>query len=353
MGQDKDISINKKKSGILIIQNGKLGRDQINGYPIKKYYKYLGVELDSSLSPKVHLNKVHLKLRTYIDRNQWLIRKYFSPKSLINICNYFQMSRLSYGMCSFLDTPEIMKALETMKMHYLRSMLGFKENISSDRLRLALNSPLLEFELFTRLNQVLITYQKHFGEFPKMYHEIILLYRNELEITGLESKSELMVKSKRASIRRIANREGIKVGDGYYIGMTYLYVYPDRRERFLIRVLTKAGMFDTRLFPSCLACKSINSRKHIINDCEYLKEYREKLSKVLAKLKREEVADLEEEILTCIFNPPALKPKEWRLMLNSIKEFVAQIFCKLPPSGTKDNLKTIVETLESSGSSSL
>ena len=53
-----DIEVNKKKSGILIIQNQKSNEEHIRGYPVKNWYKFLGVRLDYNLSPMIHLTKV-------------------------------------------------------------------------------------------------------------------------------------------------------------------------------------------------------------------------------------------------------------------------------------------------------
>ena len=62
-GINNDISFNKNKSGILIIQNQKGKKDDVGGYPVKNWYKYLGVRLDHNRSPRAHLVKTNKNLR--------------------------------------------------------------------------------------------------------------------------------------------------------------------------------------------------------------------------------------------------------------------------------------------------
>ena len=52
-----DIEVNEKKSVILIIHNQRGNEEQIRGYPVKNWYKFLGVRLDYNLSPMIHLIK--------------------------------------------------------------------------------------------------------------------------------------------------------------------------------------------------------------------------------------------------------------------------------------------------------
>ena len=43
-----------------------------------------------------HLYNVNKKLSDYLKRNNWLLKTYFSPKSLLLLTNYYQISRLTY-----------------------------------------------------------------------------------------------------------------------------------------------------------------------------------------------------------------------------------------------------------------
>lgn len=63
------------------------------------------------------------KLEVYVRRNCWILKEYFSPKILIQLCEYFQCFRFSDGMCVFLDNPEVMEKLESTEIMFMRSML--------------------------------------------------------------------------------------------------------------------------------------------------------------------------------------------------------------------------------------
>ena len=179
-----DVRINKKKSGILILQNDSIYDKDINGYPLQNQYKYLGIMINSSIDPSNHIYETNKKLALYLKRNQWLMRSYFTPRSLLLLANYYQMSRLSYGMCVFLDNDKIMDNLEKARMKYCRSIIGLKENIKSNLLRLTLCLPKVEYLLFNRLLNVIEKYTEHFKEVPyvfalivhEFYHKFLFYY---------------------------------------------------------------------------------------------------------------------------------------------------------------------------------
>lgn len=86
--------------------------DNINNYQKKNKYKYLGIEINSNIDPMNHLYTINRKLADYLKRNNLLLKKYFYPKSLLLIANYYQISRLTYGMCNFIDDKKIMDSLD-------------------------------------------------------------------------------------------------------------------------------------------------------------------------------------------------------------------------------------------------
>ena len=108
---NNNIIINKNKSGIIILQHNNNKDKNINGYPLKNQYKYLGIMFNYNLDPTNHLYNINRKLSDYLKRNQWLLKKYFSAKSLLQIANYYQISRLAYGMSIFIDEDKIMTSL--------------------------------------------------------------------------------------------------------------------------------------------------------------------------------------------------------------------------------------------------
>ena len=163
------IHINHKKSGILVYKNNsdKFGT-AIDGFPIKGNYKYLGVRLDESLSLRPHLLITEKKLQIYLKKNEYIIKEYFSIKTLVDLAGSFQTSRLVYGACSFLDSASTMEVVERLVIKYIKSIAGLKIQVSNNAIRVVLAMPKMEFKLYPRLMKVLIKYEQHFGEFPEM-----------------------------------------------------------------------------------------------------------------------------------------------------------------------------------------
>ena len=70
-------------------------------YSVVKQYRYLGILINNWLNPFVGLKEASKKIEVYIRRNKWLLKRYFSIKTLIQLIEYFQKSRITYGACSF------------------------------------------------------------------------------------------------------------------------------------------------------------------------------------------------------------------------------------------------------------
>ena len=72
-----NIKINKDKSGIIILQHNNNKDKNINGYPLKNQYKYLGIMFNYNLDPTDHLYNLKRKLADYLKRNQWFLKNIF------------------------------------------------------------------------------------------------------------------------------------------------------------------------------------------------------------------------------------------------------------------------------------
>ena len=68
------------------------------------------------MSPKYHISGLKNKLKEYMKKNRMINKKYFTPFSLIRIIEYFNQSRLSYGLCCFIDYNSEMKRLNLILM---------------------------------------------------------------------------------------------------------------------------------------------------------------------------------------------------------------------------------------------
>jgi hypothetical protein len=149
-GENK-IAINRKKSGILIINDDGTDSNSIRDFPIVTEYNYLGVLIDSKLKPGRHVAKVRAKLKIYLSKNKMLQQKYFTPFSLLRIIEYFVKSRLSYGVSCFLDVKPQMAKLNLLLLQHLKSMFGLPINTSHRRLQIVLGEPDIHIRLVVRL----------------------------------------------------------------------------------------------------------------------------------------------------------------------------------------------------------
>ena len=148
---------------------------------MKNWYKYLGIRMNKELNPMVHLEETRKRLNVYIKRNEYLINKYFSPRTRVQLCQCFQESRLFYVMCTFLDDKLVMEKLEKIRMTFMRSIMKLKCNVSTYRFRLALNLPKAELSLFVRLEMVKGKYKEHLNEEPTIYRNVMRLFNEMIE----------------------------------------------------------------------------------------------------------------------------------------------------------------------------
>jgi hypothetical protein len=151
---DRNKIVNKKKSGNIIINDDGTDANNINGYPVVLEYKYLGVLVNTKLSPKYHIWHIGDKFGEYLKRNFMIHKKYFTPMSLIRIIDYFVKSRISYGLCCFLDNAAIINRVETILVKHLRSIFGLPQNTSEKKLRLTIGEPRIVCRLAVRMLRI-------------------------------------------------------------------------------------------------------------------------------------------------------------------------------------------------------
>ena len=75
--------------------------EEIDGFPVVKEYKYLGILLDERFNIRNHTAKIPKKLEEYFKKDFELKKRYFSVKSIILIFDNFHKSRSSTGCVRF------------------------------------------------------------------------------------------------------------------------------------------------------------------------------------------------------------------------------------------------------------
>ena len=170
------IDINRKKSGILVFgPTPPLTEDsRYRDYPIVRSYRYLGIWVNDNLNFSLQVARSGDKLRAYCARNKRLIRSYFSPRSLIKIFNYYQKSRLVYGMSSDLIQGSTMINLRKSIIGLIKDIVGIAKNTNNLRVVLTLAIPDLVSKLVIQLIKNLAKYQRFFGRNTSIYDEAIM-----------------------------------------------------------------------------------------------------------------------------------------------------------------------------------
>jgi hypothetical protein len=259
------IEINKKKSGIIIINGDSLDSSCIRDYNVVNEYKYLGIMLNSSLNNYSHINNINEKIKIYLKRNKYLHREYFSVNSLLCIIEYFIKSRLSYGMCCFLNNKKAISSLHKTLMRHIKSILGLPEYTSHRQIQLVLGIPDIEITLLLRLVKNLKKYKEHFKDEAIVYSNLIEKYNDDINKYSdfNELKQELINKN-------IVSKDkyNVNIRDNHkdYIKKHY-FNHNDKNNFYFIRYICNVLGNNIRLFPKCSMCGKDNSEGHDVDEC--------------------------------------------------------------------------------------
>jgi hypothetical protein len=352
--EENKIYLNKSKSGILIIKKSSKDVIDLNktiianinndgdnmnntliykGIPIVIKYKYLGVTLDNNLMPVTHLIEINQKMKKYIKKNDFLIKDYFSIKSLKILHQHFQESRLLYGMSIFMDIPVIIKIINKLKMRYFIKILGFHKTINNLKLLLMLCNPTMEFLLFPRLIEVIRKYVKHFNKTPSIHNELIGCYIDRIGDINDLSKEEIKKKCFVFSISQLANYLGIDVGDKFIKYRKRYFQIPDKRDAILCKFILRTGVFNRNFVKWCPFCKKENIQFHYFNLCDdvIIVEWKDKgienIYKLLDEDEKIEVKDKNiYDLIVWVYFHPVAHTKSFRNRIEIIKRIAAEFF---------------------------
>lgn len=331
MGYNNGMIVNKKKSGILIMNSDYKDNEifDINGYPIKENYRHLGLNMNNGLNPMTTLFEINNKLNIYVQRGKMLFRQYFTPKSLVLISNYYQKSRIIYGLSCYLDDKIIIDKVEKNAVSFIKIILDLDNGVSSDKLRLAMALPKLEHRLVISLIKNIRKYESHFQEKITIYDEIIDKYKKIFEYDWENTDNVKEIKSIiiKKSIRLMGNKLGIIIGNNFEESYKKnLYKWCDKRDFFLLKFIVNYGYFRERLKNTCPFCeKENNNRNHITDFCPGLRISRIKFFDKLQEMGAEDLSSVEGWIMKIYFDPQ-WQDKTMRSLMEIVKSFVTQIY---------------------------
>ena len=269
---ENKININKKKSGILIINDDAKDCSDIRGFPVVTEYNYLGVLIDSHMKPGRHVGKIREKLKVYLRKNRMLQQKYFTPFSLLRISEYFVKSRLSYGTSCFLDMKLQIDKLNSVLLDHLKSVFGLPSGTSHGRLQLVLGEPDIHIRLAIRLLKNCHKYWEHFKEFPEKLRPTLEKYFTQEEIAGpcdYEALKARLIHENLLKINSEYTEHKIRYEHKEFL-KKFVFTHPDKRDFYLVRFFTNTTKgTNKRLFPKCI-CGEDNDARHGLDECKTL-----------------------------------------------------------------------------------
>jgi hypothetical protein len=313
------IGVNKKKSGIMCIQ-GKAKEKTIRDYPVVKEYKYLGILINDKLRCDSHITNINDKLKQYIKRNFMLQQTKFSIRTLFMIFNYFQKSRMLYGMSSFCDLNTELNRIQTVFMTNFKAIMKLPISTSNVRLRVALGLSDMNTYLKCKLLKDYFKFKKIFGFFPEHYKDTLIKKFGKVKVARNEVEAYIEI-VKKESIRAEALEKGIELSDDYedriYEG---IYKYAWNKEFYLMYFFSGVGFFNKRYKQNCQHCGMENSRRHAVDECRHYLEWREKARDIL------ECSGSIEDRLMQVYYQGDGSMTEWKKLVRKMNMLIQELY---------------------------
>ena len=269
------INVNKNKSGIMILKNDIKEKDNIDGYPIIREYKYLGILINFKMNIQNHIGMIDKKLNEYFKKNFILNKRYFSVKSIMLIFGYFHKSRLLYGLPAFIDQKSKIERIDNIMITNIKKLLKLAKRTNTERLKIALGLPDLNTYLIQRLIKLKIKYENIFNEKLTMYDETIKKILNLNDISQVRPHNNYVYNK----LRIIGNKEGLDINQGFINRLKHrIYSWYVDSDFLLLKFMCHRGSFREDIYEKCILCKDANNGFiHVVNECKCLEEERKEL----------------------------------------------------------------------------
>ena len=269
------IKVNKNKSGIMILKNDIKEKDNIDGYPIIREYKYLGILINFKMNIQNHIGMINKKLDEYFKKNFILNKRYFSVKSIMLIFGYFHKSRLLYGLPAFIDQKSKIERIDNIMITNIKKLLKLAKRTNTERLKIALGLPDLNTYLIQRLIKLKIKYENIFNEKLTMYDETIKKILNLNDISQVRPHNNYVYNK----LKIIGNKEGLDINQGFINRLKHrIYSWYVDSDFLLLKFMCHRGSFREDIYEKCILCKDANNGFiHVVNECKCLEEERKEL----------------------------------------------------------------------------
>ena len=257
------INVNKNKSGIMILKNDIKEKDNIDGYPIIREYKYLGILINFKMNIQNHIGMIDKKLNEYFKKNFILNKRYFSVKSIMLIFGYFHKSRLLYGLPAFIDQKSKIERIDNIMITNIKKLLKLAKRTNTERLKIALGLPDLNTYLIQRLIKLKIKYENIFNEKLTMYDETIKKILNLNDISQVRPHNNYVYNK----LRIIGNKEGLDINQGFINRLKHrIYSWYVDSDFLLLKFMCHRGSFREDIYEKCIYMRNVYYVKMLIMD---------------------------------------------------------------------------------------
>ena len=106
---------------------------------------------------------INKKLSEYFRKKYFLNQRYFSIKSIMLLFNYFQKSRLYYGLPAFIDQTSAINRVYRSILYNIKILLKLAIRTNNNKLRTALGIPDIKIYLYLRLQKLKTKYEMNFN----------------------------------------------------------------------------------------------------------------------------------------------------------------------------------------------
>jgi hypothetical protein len=283
--------------------------------------------IDIKLSCKVNTTEVNKRLKAYFTKKKLLLKKHFNPKSLIRIFQYFQKSRLFYGMSAFADLQTPIKKVQTVFLSHLKSVLRVPISTCNKRLLLTLGLNSLTASIKVGLLKNYFKFIKTFGYEPTLYRDTL---RNTFGAKKLNSFElpNVIRDYRRKEFEDMANEKGITLAEDYIPRLKKeMYPYPDKGDYLLITLISNIGFFSHRHRVICQHCGEENGRDHAVNSCDHYSDWRDRNEHPLRAHSGPESDGMTmEKLLEFGFYAGSKDIKLWRKAMKKIKASITELY---------------------------
>ena len=172
----------------------------------------------------------------------------------------------------------------------IKKLLKLPLRTNTERLKIALGLPDLNIYLLQRLIRLKIKYENVFDEKLTMYDESIKEILNINDISQVRTSYNYLYNN----LRNLGTKEELNINQGFISRLKHrIYSWYVNSDFKLLKFMCHRGSFREDINKKCILCKDAdNGIKHVVNECENLREERNELLTELNEINNTNYAEL-------------------------------------------------------------